>query len=99
MKQISERIYQANEGCFIVRKVDDFIMGESIDLGSADSIDNYEDRPFTEESYKEFYESIGVDINDKNKPSRERNRKNEKIPVEEPVEVLVEDSGSEEETA
>ena len=66
MKQISERIYQANEGCFIVRKADDFIMGESIDLGSADSIDNYEDRQFTEESYKEFYESIGIDIN----PSR-----------------------------
>jgi len=62
MKQINETLYHANDGCFIVRKSDDFIMGESIDLGSADSIDNYEDRPFTEESYKNFYDSIGVQI-------------------------------------
>ena len=59
MKQIHETLYQANEGCFIVRKSDDFIMGESIDLGSADSIDNYEDIPFTEESYRDFYASVG----------------------------------------
>lgn len=29
-------IYKANEGCFIVRKADNFIMGENIDLGSLD---------------------------------------------------------------
>jgi len=62
MKQIDETRYQANEGCFIVRKSDNFIMGETIDLGSADSIDNYEDKPFTEETYKDFYDSIGVQI-------------------------------------
>lgn len=44
------------------RKEDDFIMGEAIDLGLSDSIDNYKDVPFTEDSYKEFYESIGVEI-------------------------------------
>ena len=53
--------YKAAEGCFIVRKSDGFIMGEDIDLGSADSIDNYEDKPYTEEERKAFYESIGVE--------------------------------------
>lgn len=62
MKQISERIYKADEGCFIVRKVDNFIMGEDIDLGSNDSIDNYKDEPYTEESYKAFYESLGIEV-------------------------------------
>ena len=62
MKQISERIYEADAGCFIIRKADNFIMGESIDLGVSDSIDNYEDAPYTDESYKEFYQSIGVEV-------------------------------------
>ena len=52
--------YQAEEGNFIVRKLDNFIMGESIDLGSADSIENYEEQAYTEESYNEFYESLGL---------------------------------------
>ena len=54
--------YKAAEGCFIVRKADGFIMGEDIDLGSADSIDNYEDKPYTEEERKAFYESIGIPV-------------------------------------
>lgn len=49
-------IYKAEEGKLIVRKADDFIMGPDIDLGSADSIDNYEEREFTEEEIKEFYD-------------------------------------------
>jgi hypothetical protein len=62
MKHIENTsIYKAEEGCFIVRKSDNFIMGEDIDLGSADNIDNYKDEPYTEESYKEFYESIGIE--------------------------------------
>ncbi len=61
MKQIDERIYKANTNCFIVRKSDNFIMGEEIDLGTADSIDNYEDQPYTEESYNQFYESLGIE--------------------------------------
>lgn len=52
--------YQAEEGNFIVRKSDGFIMGEGIDLGSSDSIENYEEQPYTEESYNEFYESLGL---------------------------------------
>lgn len=73
MVQIDEIRYKANEGCFIVRKEDNYIMGEDICLGSADSIDNYTDVEYTEESYKAFYESIGVDIekkNDREKPMR-----------------------------
>ena len=31
MKKINEHFYEADEGCFIVRKEDDFIMGEAID--------------------------------------------------------------------
>ena len=61
MKQITDTIYKANTNCFIVRKSDNFIMGEEIDLGSADSIDNYEDQPYTEESYNQFYESLGIE--------------------------------------
>lgn len=61
MKHIENTsIYKAEEGCFIVRKADGFIMGENIDLGSADSINNYEDKKYTEEEYKEFYKSIGI---------------------------------------
>lgn len=55
-------IYKADEGCFIVRKADGFIMGEDIDLGSSDSIDNYEDKEYTDEEYNEFYESLGINI-------------------------------------
>ena len=62
MRQINEHLYEADSGCFIVRKEDNFIMGEAIDLGLTDSIDNYKDVPFTEDSYKKFYESIGVEI-------------------------------------
>ena len=57
----NRRIYTADEGNFIVRKADKFIMGEEIDLGSVDNIDNYEEQPYTEESYKTFYKSIGIE--------------------------------------
>ena len=61
MTQIDEYRYNANEGCFIVRKSDDFIMGESICLGDTDSIENYEDKEYTDESYEAFYKSIGME--------------------------------------
>ena len=64
MKQ-NENIYTAEAGNFIIRKADGFIMGEEIDLGSADSIENYEEKPYTEEEYKAFYESIGIKIKEK----------------------------------
>jgi hypothetical protein len=64
--------YQAEEGNFIVRKADGFIMGEGICLGDADSIDNYKEEPYTEESYKEFYASIGVDIEKEKESKKDR---------------------------
>ena len=64
MKQ-NENIYTAEASNFIIRKADGFIMGEEIDLGSADSIENYEEKPYTEEEYKAFYESIGIKIKEK----------------------------------
>jgi len=72
MKQITNTIYKADKGCFIVRIVDNFIMGEDIDLGSADSIDNYKDEPYTEESYRAFYESLGMEIPNKNNYEKEK---------------------------
>ena len=52
-------LYKADESCFIIRKADNFVMGEEIDLGSADSIDNYEDKPYTKDEYEAFQESFG----------------------------------------
>lgn len=70
--------YIADEGCLIVRKEDDFIMGDGISLGDADSIDNYEEREFSEEEIDAFYESIGEvrekDINDVEDGARRRTR-------------------------
>lgn len=62
MVKIDEYRYQADNGKFIVRKTDRFIMGEAICLGDTDTIDNYTEVEYTEESYKEFYESIGQPI-------------------------------------
>ena len=47
--------YKADEGCFIVRKVDDFVMGENICLGDNDSSENYYDKKYSQEEYEEFY--------------------------------------------
>lgn len=61
MKQIENtNLYKADEGKLIVRKSDDFIMGDAIDLGSADSIENYEERAFSEEEIAAFWESLGI---------------------------------------
>ncbi|MBP5687804.1 MAG: hypothetical protein J6X22_04080 [Muribaculaceae bacterium] len=72
MNTIDNQHYQAEKGCFVVRKSDQVIMGEAIDLGSEDSIENYEDQPYTDESYREFYASIGIDVDAQN---RTKNRK------------------------
>ena len=79
MVKIDEYRYQADNGKFIVRKADNFIMGEAICLGDTDMIDNYTEIEYTEESYKEFYESIGQpiveekEVEDKLKNARENN--------------------------
>ena len=56
------KVWQASDGNFIVRKADNFIMGEEIDLGTKDSITNYKEEPYTEESYKAFYKGLGMDV-------------------------------------
>lgn len=66
MKHIENTsLYKADDGKLIIRKSDGFIMGPDIDLGSADSIDNYEDKAFTEEEIKAFYESVGMEYKTK----------------------------------
>ena len=59
-------LYTADEGNFIIRKSDGFVMGTEIDLGSADNIDNYEEKPYTQEEYKEFCEKYGIETPNKN---------------------------------
>lgn len=56
----NNNIYKAEDGKLIVRKADDFIMGDAIDLGSADSIDNYEERDFTQDEINEFIEKYNL---------------------------------------
>ena len=70
MLTTDNRRYAADEGCFIVRKSDQKIMGEAIDLGSDDNIENYEDQAYTEESYREFYAGIGIDVTAENEPQK-----------------------------
>lgn len=53
-------MYYADEGHLIVRKEDDFIMGDGICLGENDSIENYEERAFTEEEIAAFEERVGI---------------------------------------
>lgn len=71
------RHYKAAEGCLIAKsetvQVTDpetgevseqpveTIMGDSIDLGTSDSIENYYDKAMTAEEMAEFYRSIGMD--------------------------------------
>ena len=62
MVKIDEYRYQADNGKFIIRKTDNLIMGAAICLGDTDTIDNYTEVEYTEESYREFYESIGQPI-------------------------------------
>lgn len=55
-------MYRAEQGNFIVKIADNFIMGEEICLGSVDNIDNYKEEPYTEETYKAFYEGLGIEV-------------------------------------
>ena len=53
-------IYTAEVGKMIVRKEDNFVMGESIDLGSDDSIKNYTEKAFTEEEIAQLHKEWGI---------------------------------------
>lgn len=63
-------IYEADDGKMFIRISDGFLMGDSIDLGLSDSIDNYEERTLTEEERAAFWESIGMDDPKKPKESK-----------------------------
>ena len=54
-------LYKADDGKMLVRKSDGSIMGDGIDLGISDTIENYEERDFTDEERAAFWESIGMD--------------------------------------
>ena len=71
-------IYTADEGKLIVRKADDFIMGDAIDLGSADSIENYEERAFTEEEIDALWEILGVKREETIESKKENNSEQNK---------------------
>ena len=55
----NSRMYKADDGKMLVRKSDGKIMGDGISLGRNDSIDNYEERGFTEEERAAFWKSVG----------------------------------------
>lgn len=71
------RNYSAEDGNFIVRKKDNYIMGEDICLGTSDSIGNYTEEPYTEESYKEFYDKLGITPPVKRKPRKHTKKENQ----------------------
>ena len=51
-------IYIAEEGCLIIRKKDRLLMGDCIDLGSVDCIDNYEDKEYSKEELDAYYTTL-----------------------------------------
>jgi hypothetical protein len=53
-------LYLTDDGTMFVRKSDGKVMGDGVDLGEGDSIDNYEEREFTAEERAAFWESIGI---------------------------------------
>lgn len=63
--------YDAEEGNFIIRNSDNKIMGETVFASKFVPITNYHEEPYTEESYRQFYESIGVTFDDETTNSDE----------------------------
>ena len=60
MKKVTDRLYLCDEGKVFIHKADGFIMGDGIDLGDNDSIDNYEevDDPTLDSDADSYVESI-----------------------------------------
>ena len=69
-----DNLYKAEEGKLIVRISDDFVMGPEIDLGSADSIENYEERDFSKEEIEQLYKEWGIEYLLKRKRERRDNK-------------------------
>lgn len=53
-------LYMCDEGKLFVRKSDGKVMGDGIDLGADDSIDNYEERAFAEGEIAGFRRQWGM---------------------------------------
>ena len=53
-------MYYAEQGKLIVRKEDNFVMGDAICLGETDDIKKYEERAFSEDEIAAFNERVGV---------------------------------------
>ena len=45
-------------------------MGTDIDLGSADSIENYEEREYTQEEYDAYCKKVGIKNHDSYTPTK-----------------------------
>lgn len=56
----NSNLYKCDEGYLFVRKSDGFVMGDGVDLGETDSIDNYEEREFTAEEIAAFENRMGI---------------------------------------
>jgi hypothetical protein len=61
--QEDSSVYIADDGCMFVRKSDDFVMGDRLDLGVGDSMDNYDERHFSKGERDAFLRSLGI-LND-----------------------------------
>ena len=79
MKREKNNMYYAKKGYLIVEKSTGEIMGDTISLGTEDSIDNYEEKVVTEEERKAFFESIGQPIKESENEPSEKERKGRKM--------------------
>lgn len=50
-----DNIYNTDEMKMFIRKSDNYIMGDCIILNEDDSIDNYEEKQFSEDELKEIF--------------------------------------------
>jgi hypothetical protein len=64
-------LYISDEGKMFVRKADGKVFGDRVQLGWNGSIDNYEERVFTEEERAAFWKSVGMDDPKKSKEEKE----------------------------
>ena len=62
MKHIDKAsLHEIDDGKMIICKPDHFIIGDGIDLGINDTIDNYEKRTFADKERIAFWKTIRID--------------------------------------
>lgn len=58
-------MYTARKNCLFVNKVNNYIMGESIEIYcNTDSIDNYEEKEYSQDEYEKIVKTIYKDVLD-----------------------------------